>query len=140
MASIPLFNAESLEDSCGGSNLKETTMPSNKPGYQKEYIRNHYLLNKDYYKAKAVARKAEELPRRRAIVNRFKLAKGCIDCGFNSHPEALDFDHVVGVKCFNISHAVNGMRSWNLVKDEIRKCEVRCANCHRIATASRREL
>lgn len=33
-------------------------MPSNDPEYQKRYIRQHYQDNKDYYKAKSVARKA----------------------------------------------------------------------------------
>lgn len=32
-------------------------MPSNNPNYQKEYIRQHYLDNKDYYKQKAKERK-----------------------------------------------------------------------------------
>lgn len=32
-------------------------MPSNDPEYQKKYIKQHYLDNKDYYKDKAKARK-----------------------------------------------------------------------------------
>lgn len=36
-------------------------MPSNKPDYQKNYIRQHYLDNKDYYKQKAKLRK-DSLP------------------------------------------------------------------------------
>ena len=113
-------------------------MPSNRPDYQKNYIKAHYNLNKDYYKDKAKARKLRILPKTKAILNRFKILKGCIDCGYKDHPEALDFDHVKGTKSFNISQAVNRLTSWSKIKDEVRKCEVRCANCHRIAPASRR--
>lgn len=113
-------------------------MPSNRPGYQKDYIKKHYEENKDYYKEKSKKRKQEQLPKRKAILSRYKVLKGCVDCGYKEHPEALDFDHIVGTKSFNISQANNRMTSWLKIKEEVKKCEVRCANCHRIATASRR--
>ena len=28
-------------------------------------------------------------------INKYKLSKGCIDCGYNKHPKALCFDHKV---------------------------------------------
>lgn len=114
-------------------------MPSKDPEYQKKYIKKHYQLNKDYYKIKAKERRSILLPLRRNILNRYKTIKGCIDCGFNTHPEALDFDHVNGEKEFNIGQALNSMISWVRVKREVAKCEVRCANCHRIVTSSRRK-
>lgn len=114
-------------------------MPSNKPEYQAEYIRKHYQKNKDYYKSKAKERKLRELPRRKAIISRYKLWKGCVDCGYKAHAEALDFDHVRGEKKFNISEKLSSVGKWKDIKDEIRKCEVRCANCHRVITASRRK-
>lgn len=113
-------------------------MPSNNPNYQKEYIRAHYQDNKQYYKDKANERKKRLVPKRRAIIDRYKLVKGCIDCGYNKHPQALDFDHVTGDKEFDISPAVLNMTSWKRIRLEIRKCEVRCANCHRIKTFERR--
>lgn len=113
-------------------------LPSNKPDYQKNYIKNHYINNKDYYKEKARERKLRVTVKVRAIVNRYKILKGCADCGYRKHPEALDFDHVVGDKKFNVSHAIARVTPWLKIKEEIRKCEVRCANCHRVATASRR--
>lgn len=60
---------------------------------------------------------------------------GCIDCGYNAHPAALDFDHTDG-KTANISE----LRSMKRVMEEIERhsCVVRCANCHRIKTAERR--
>lgn len=112
-------------------------MPSNDPTYQSKYIKKHYQDNKEYYREKARQRKAELLPKRKAIIARYKTMKGCVDCGFNSHPEALDFDHLRD-KEFLVSAGVNGMIAWSRIKAEVAKCEVRCANCHRIKTAERR--
>lgn len=49
-----------LEDRLGYQ-TKGIFMPSNNPDYQKNYIRQHYLNNKDYYKQKAKLRK-DSLP------------------------------------------------------------------------------
>jgi hypothetical protein len=38
----------------------------------------------------------------------------------------------------NISHAVNNAWSLERLTSEMSKCEVRCANCHRIKTIERR--
>ena len=54
----------------------------------------------------------------------------CVDCG-ESNPIVLDFDHVHGDKSHNISDMVNGSYAISSIKDEIRKCEIRCSNCHR---------
>ena len=62
----------------------------------------------------------------------------CMDCGIDD-PRVLEFDHRPGVeKIFNISKAVSGStRSWALIKKEIDKCDIVCANCHRIRTQVR---
>lgn len=57
----------------------------------------------------------------------------CVDCGEND-PVVLEFDHVSGTKHKSIADLLSGS-SWSIVKREIDKCEVRCANCHRIKTA-----
>ncbi len=66
----------------------------------------------------------------------YKLNLGCFDCGYNSHAHALDFDHLRDKK-FNIALAI-GSKSLPIIIAEIEKCEVVCANCHRIRTANRR--
>ena len=59
----------------------------------------------------------------------------CIDCG-ESDPIVLEFDHISNDKLFIISKAICGStRSWSSILNEIQKCEVRCANCHRKKTA-----
>jgi len=65
---------------------------------------------------------------RRHKLSEIKLAAGCMDCGYNKHSAALDFDHVRGTKSFNISRSD---RPWEVVLAEVKKCDVRCANCHR---------
>lgn len=62
----------------------------------------------------------------------------CMDCGI-SNPIVLDFDHRPGTnKQFTISKAVAGStRSWKAIQQEIEKCDIVCANCHRIRTATR---
>jgi hypothetical protein len=68
----------------------------------------------------------------------YKLARGCVDCGYNKHPNALEFDHLPGaVKSFNIGEKV-GSYSLSRIMEEIAKCEVVCANCHAIRTSDRR--
>lgn len=62
----------------------------------------------------------------------------CSDCGIFD-PRVLEFDHLPEFeKKFDIARAVSGStRSWNSILNEINKCEIVCANCHRIRTIGR---
>jgi len=71
---------------------------------------------------------------RRAVIDKIKTSRGCVDCGYNTHACALQFDHVVGIKSFKIAAAFT--RKWESILTEIAKCVVRCANCHAIRTKS----
>lgn len=64
-----------------------------------------------------------------------KEASGCIDCGETNHI-VLDFDHLKDKK-YNVSRMIHDGFSWAAIKKEIAKCEVVCANCHRIRTHDR---
>jgi hypothetical protein len=71
-----------------------------------------------------------------AYIHGILAAAGCVDCG---EPDmlVLEFDHI-GAKRANISRMV-----WNVSLDtlrrEVARCEIRCCNCHRLATAQRRK-
>lgn len=85
--------------------------------------------------------KGKEATRRFAVTRREwmqaeKVRRGCTDCGYNTHPVALDFDHIHGDKKFNLSQV---SRSLEALQVEISKCVVRCSNCHRIRTAESRQ-
>src|SRR5205085_2336078 len=56
----------------------------------------------------------------------------CVDCGF-SNILALEFDHLRD-KVKDVMKMVRDLAPWNKIEEEIAKCEVRCANCHRIKT------
>jgi hypothetical protein len=75
--------------------------------------------------------------KRREMLNQIKMEAGCCDCGYNEHPAALHFDHVLGVKNFNIS--MDPKRKWQDILEEIAKCEIVCANCHSIRTHERNQ-
>jgi hypothetical protein len=75
----------------------------------------------------------------KARIDEIKLALGCKDCGFNSHPAALDFDHLPGFEKSDTVATLVGAGKLELALAEIDKCEVVCANCHRIRTAERKQ-
>jgi transcription elongation factor Elf1 len=53
----------------------------------------------------------------------------CVFCGYDKYVGALDFHHLED-KSFGIS-AKGYTRSWEAVKEELNKCILVCANCHR---------
>ena len=59
------------------------------------------------------------------------LGGRCMNCGYCRDIKALDFHHIDGsTKMFGLSD--RGMtRSWEIIKKEVNKCVLVCANCHR---------
>jgi hypothetical protein len=67
------------------------------------------------------------------IIQEEKLKRGCECCGYNAHACALDFDHLdPATKKRDIAKMHTTNVSTLLL--EIKKCQVLCANCHRIKT------
>lgn len=64
------------------------------------------------------------------FVTSAKLSAGCVSCGYNDHPAALEYHHVRGIKARSIAASMTS--SWDALIKEINKCEVVCANCHNI--------
>lgn len=102
---------------------------------QRIYVRGHYEKNRDYYLKKA---KERNVKRRAVICEVLREAKTrpCRDCGKTYPYWVMDFDHVRGKKKFSLAHAA-GSASIEVIKLEIKKCEVVCANCHRDRTHRR---
>lgn len=90
------------------------------------------LLNESY-RQKTNFQQREKRKEVQFYIRNYKISKGCIDCGFNKHHSALQFDHVRGEKIRNVCHS----KSIDSAKIEIEKCEVVCANCHSIRSFER---
>jgi hypothetical protein len=91
--------------------------------------RAHYAANRD----RVLAAQRSQYDRVSVDLRALKLLRGCIDCGYDANADALEFDHVRGTKAAN----VNATLKPRALAIEIAKCEVRCANCHSIATHAR---
>jgi hypothetical protein len=97
------------------------------------------------YRASAhgsIKRRADDLMRKtaRKIENRAKLdaikAVPCADCKQRFPPVCMDFDHRPSeTKKRDVSAMMH--RPWQTVLLEIAKCDLVCANCHRIRSATR---
>lgn len=101
---------------------------------QKEWKKNNYEVNKKYF----ADRQRERRKQFRDIAQKLK-AVPCADCKQTYPSFVMDFDHVRGEKEFEISDAQHGLPSIKRFLAEIAKCDIVCANCHRIRTHSRKE-
>ena len=70
--------------------------------------------------ARALLREAKDVP--------------CVDCGGRFHFAAMDFDHVRGEKKGCLSTMASKTFSLETIREEMAKCDVVCANCHRVRT------
>lgn len=66
-------------------------------------------------------------------------SKPCTDCGGCFPVCCMDFDHHKGdKKAYNIGSMFAHHYSRELIQTELDKCDLVCANCHRIRTRDRR--
>lgn len=100
-------------------------MPYSDPIKQKEAQHSWYLSNK-----KTVLSKGYEYRKKRFEFLREAKAKPCADCKVEYPYYMMQFDHLP-------SHKKEGNVNWlihhrgkKLLEEEIKKCEVVCANCH----------
>jgi hypothetical protein len=101
------------------------------------YHREHYLANKQRYIDQAQARKQALRLERTTYLLEYFSSHPCTDCG-ETDPVVLEFDHLdAEAKSFDIGQSLP-YRNWRSILEEIKKCEVVCANCHRRRTALRR--
>lgn len=99
------------------------------------YIKNHYNRNKGYYLRKAKKRNAKIKLKIYEYLCEYLVKHPCIDCG-ESDLAVLEFDHKGEIPKFKaVSHMIRNQAKLEKIIEEINKCEVRCANCHRRKTA-----
>ena len=111
--------------------------------YQKEYrkrpetIKHYKEHRKEYLKKPEVKEylKKHQKERRKKIsedfLSRYKIGKSCAFCGYNEHPEILQFHHKDRKqKSFTIARKTFSSKSLPLIEAEMNKCLLLCSNCH----------
>ncbi len=100
------------------------------------YGREHYARNREKYLQKAHRRRGRVHAKNDERLLAYLLGHPCVDCG-ETDPLVLDFDHrEPSSKTDEVSRLAH-RQPWHVVLEEIEKCDVRCANCHRRKTARR---
>lgn len=99
--------------------------------------KRHYDKNKIVMKARAVEFKEKRRLELQAKVTKLKDMP-CMDCRIKYPHYVMEYDHVRGEKFCQISDMVNGTYSLARIEEEIDKCDLVCANCHRERTFSRK--
>lgn len=106
--------------------------------YVANYHKEYYEKNKEKYFAKNRKNKNRQRERLKKIALLYKQ-KPFQDCGGKFHPWVMEFDHRVGTA--KLAAVVNlvarGCPDEKLL-NEIEKCDIFCANCHRMRTYNRR--
>ena len=98
----------------------------------RKHSRAYYRRWRKKHKTVVAERNARMVRENHKKILEYLLSHPCVDCG-ERDPIVLEFDHVRGKKKRNVNGLFRGY-SWEVVEREIRKCEVRCANCHRRKT------
>lgn len=98
--------------------------------------RKYYKENPDIHKQNVNKRKKRIIQESKERMLDYLSDKVCVDCGYSTNLAALQFDHVRGEKQYEVSELVNRGYPWKTILKEIKKCEIRCANCHAIKTAT----
>lgn len=89
------------------------------------------------HREKIAARHKAYMEPRFAWLKEYKETRPCVDCKNKFPAECMDFDHLPGKKKFRpIAHLLH-CRDESVLQAEIEKCELVCANCHRIRTFAR---
>jgi hypothetical protein len=98
-----------------------------------EYKRDWYLRNTEHQKARVKQNNERTTRENQSRAWEYLGQHSCVDCG-EADPVVLQFDHT-GDKRTEISQMLQAGFNWSVIQQEIDKCEVRCANCHRRRTA-----
>lgn len=114
---------------CSSRCREQGRVPRPQPTAEQRRAWREARLTRDGYRAETNAAANERIRAVKQWVAEYKLAQGCIDCGYNEHAVALDIDHVNGK-----TNDIHKLKSIGAVRAEIDRhsCVVRCANCHRV--------
>lgn len=101
----------------------------------KKSSREYYAKNKEKHRKEIYKRREKYKESARKYIWSILTKSKCLDCN-EDDPVVLEFDHIdASNKKHCISSMIQGRFSLNAIKEEINKCEIRCANCHRRKSA-----
>lgn len=100
---------------------------------QRKQQRKWYQRNKERHKANMIENRLNNMAKGREFIWNYLSSHPCVDCG-ESDPRVLEFDHVRGEKRATVTRLVRNGFSIKIIKKEIAKCVIRCANCHKKKT------
>lgn len=99
-------------------------------------MKRYYAENTDKCKDLAKKNRQQQRVNLREYVEKIKT-NPCHDCGRIYPTPVMEFDHVREEKIDNISSMVSRGVTLEILREEIAKCDLVCANCHRIRTMNR---
>lgn len=109
--------------------------------YRHKYHVEYYRKNRDREIARLVPLVRKRRQKRVDWLNKQIKDKPCTDCRHVFSPWQMDFDHRDGTKKVgDVSDLVARMVPLEVLKAEIAKCDLVCANCHRERTHKRQML
>ena len=93
------------------------------------------------YKAQQVRWKMAAKARKAKFIREYRVKKGCLVCG-TKNPHVLDFEHRLPEEKLPSlrKYPQWSQLTWKQIHVELDKCDVMCANHHRIRTAWLREV
>lgn len=97
--------------------------------------------DKTYKELKRKTNKSQYAKEREGVQHRINEIKNkpCTDCGLYFKPWQMDFDHTDAKnKLTSIGILLRITHDFDIIKTEINKCDLVCANCHRERTYKRR--
>ena len=101
---------------------------------RKGWWKTHYKKKAPYYRKKTAERNKRHQGDLKTKLYAYLLECACEECG-EDDPIVLDFHHKTDDKEHTISAMIFNKMSWSSILEEIDKCKVLCANCHRKETA-----
>lgn len=134
------MTTDNLMRRCSSCKQEKTTDNFNKNQSKKDGLScsckecHRQFSRKNYENNKAITMQRNKLTHERIRLALMELRKGpCSDCCGIFDPFVMEFDHRdPATKVFSMANY--GTRSLKRVKEELAKCDLVCANCHKLRT------
>lgn len=106
---------------------------------QKEYDKSRYKERQPQEIERARVKRTTSYAAKQKLLRTLK-DNPCLDCGDKFHFSAMDFDHRdPDTKLADVGQLVGQGCSIQTFLDEVAKCDLVCANCHRVRTYNKQQ-